>query len=187
MILPLSLYLHIPFCQHRCAYCDFNTYTSLTALQEPYADALCAEIRQVSQGERRPVHTLFFGGGTPSLMSVGAMARILQTVADCFDIADDAEITMEANPDTVSTDYLGAMRALGVNRLSFGVQSANATELQFLERTHSFQTVIEAVEMSRQAGFDNLNLDLIYGLPHQSLASWETKFGSGIGVRAGAF
>jgi oxygen-independent coproporphyrinogen-3 oxidase len=88
-------------------------------------------------------------------------------------VADDAEITMEANPDTVSADYLEAMRALGVNRLSFGVQSANATELQFLERTHSFETVVEAVAMSREAGFDNLNLDLIYGLPHQSLASWE--------------
>jgi len=169
----LSLYLHIPFCQHRCAYCDFNTYTSLGDLQEAYADALVAEMSQVAGGERRAAHTLFFGGGTPSLMSSKAMGRILDGVRRHFSLLPDAEVTMEANPGTVDLAYLTAVRQSGINRLSFGVQSVIQSELTLLEREHDFATVVEAVAMARQAGLGNFNLDLIYGVPGQTITSWE--------------
>lgn len=178
----LSLYLHIPFCRHRCAYCDFNTYTGLSNLQEAYALALAKEIAQVASlpladGTRvmspRPVHTIFFGGGTPSLMTIQQLDTILSSVRQNFDLAPNAEITLEANPGTVDLAYLTAIRNLGINRLSFGMQSAIPTELTFLEREHDTDTVIQAVAHARQAGFDNISVDLIYGVPHQTLPSWE--------------
>ncbi len=171
----VSLYLHIPFCRHRCSYCDFNTYTSLADLQEPYTAALCREIEQAGAlaGTRLPVHTIFFGGGTPSLMSPAQLDRILTAVRQSFALEDGAEVTMEANPGTVDGDYVTAVRALGVNRLSFGVQSAVASELALLEREHDFPDVVEAVQWARVAGFDNVSLDLIYGVPGQTLHSWE--------------
>ena len=169
----LSLYLHIPFCKHRCAYCDFNTYTSLLDLRETYADALVAEMSQVAGETRRPVHTIFFGGGTPSLMSPASLERILAGVRTHFDLAADAEVTMEANPGTVDLDYLTAVHQPGINRISFGVQSVVASELALLEREHDFGTVVDAVAMARQVGLDNFNLDLIYGVPGQTLKSWE--------------
>ncbi len=168
----LSLYLHIPFCRHRCAYCDFNTYTSIGDLQDAYGNALCQEIRQVAGHELRPAHTIFFGGGTPSLMSPRLLGQIIETVRSYYVLAADAEFTLEANPDTVDGDYLEAIHQLGINRLSFGAQSAVASELALLEREHSFETVIRAVEDSRAAGFENISLDLIYGLPGQTLSSW---------------
>ena len=168
----LSLYLHIPFCKHRCAYCDFNTYTSLLDLRETYADALVTEMAQVTGGVRRPVHTIFFGGGTPSLMSPASLERILAGVRTHFDLVADAEVTMEANPGTVDLDYLTAVHQAGINRISFGVQSVVASELALLEREHDFGTVVDAVAMARQVGLDNFNLDLIYGVPGQTLKSW---------------
>lgn len=173
---PLSLYLHIPFCRHRCAYCDFNTYTGLDDLKDAYAQALAREVGQVAAAagrERPPVHTIFFGGGTPSLMSPAALDQILQSIRRHCNLLPGAEISLEANPGTVDHAYLEALRALGVNRLSLGMQSANQTELTLLEREHDFQTVVAAVSMARAAGFDNVSLDLIYGLPDQSLAAWE--------------
>lgn len=168
----LSLYLHIPFCKHRCAYCDFNTYTSLLDMREAYAEGLVAEMAQVAGDVRRPVHTIFFGGGTPSLMSPASLERILDGVRTYFQLGADAEVTMEANPGTVDLDYLTAVRQAGINRLSFGVQSVVSSELALLEREHDFGTVIEAVAMARQVGLDNFNLDLIYGVPGQTLDSW---------------
>jgi len=170
-----SLYLHIPFCRHRCAYCDFNTYTGLGDLQAPYAAALAQEIGQVAAGEVRKAHTIFFGGGTPSLMAPADLGVILAGARRHFRLEEDAEITMEANPGTVNADYLHAVRALGVNRLSFGMQSAVGSELALLEREHDLQTVVEAVQLSRDAGFDNVSLDLIYGLPGQTMESWESS------------
>ena len=181
---PLSLYLHIPFCRHRCSYCDFNTYTGLDGLHEAYARALAREIAQVATADsaahagsektaRLPVHTIFLGGGTPSLLSPGALATILKSIRHHFHLLPSVEITMEANPGTVTGPYLEAVRALGVNRLSFGMQSAVARELTFLEREHDYETVVEAFQLSRAAGFDDLSVDLIYGLPGQSLATWE--------------
>lgn len=169
----LSLYLHIPFCRHRCSYCDFNTYTSLGNLQSEYAKALANEIRQVGAGQDRAVHTIFFGGGTPSLMTPEEMAVILTAVSQSFHLRPDAEITMEANPGTVDQAYLQAMVDLGINRISFGVQSVIPSELEILEREHDFSAVVKAVEASRAVGLENFNLDLIYGVPGQTLASWQ--------------
>lgn len=171
----LSLYLHIPFCRHRCSYCDFNTYTSLGDLQPAYAVALADEVRQVAGGEKRLVHTLFFGGGTPSLMTPAQMETILGRVYDSFDVATAAEVSMEANPQGVDRAYFSAMRALGVNRLSFGVQSVQPDELALLERRHDFDGAIRALEEARAAGFGNINIDLIYGVPGQTLASWQAS------------
>jgi oxygen-independent coproporphyrinogen-3 oxidase len=174
---PLSLYLHIPFCQHRCAYCDFNTYTTVGTLQKNYIHALLQEIKQVAimadmAGQKRPFHTLFFGGGTPSLLSVSELQRVLNCVQNTFGLTSDSEITLEANPDTVDKTYLEGLRQIGINRLSLGVQSALADDLVLLERTHDFATVIEVVSEARAVGFDNLSLDLIYGLPGQNTSSW---------------
>ncbi|MCA9957362.1 MAG: radical SAM protein, partial [Anaerolineales bacterium] len=169
----LSLYLHIPFCKHRCAYCDFNTYTSLLDLRETYADALVTEMAQVAGETRRPAHTIFFGGGTPSLMSPASLARILAGVRTHFDLAAGAEVTMEANPGTVNQAYLTAVHQAGINRISFGVQSVVASELALLEREHDFATAVSAIHTARSVGLHNLSLDLIYGLPGQTLQSWQ--------------
>jgi len=150
-----------------------------------YVDALNREINFVGQQlkdyeTRRPadhptkVHTIFFGGGTPSLLSPLQFDSIFKSIRSAFTLTDDAEITIEANPGTVSYENLLALRKIGINRISFGVQSANMEELRMLERTHDFFTVIEAVTSARKAGFDNLNLDLIYALPEQTLQTWQT-------------
>ncbi len=171
---PYSIYLHIPFCRHRCAYCDFNTYAGQEALIPDYVEALLAEIESL-RSPQLPVHTVFFGGGTPSLLPPPAVARILDAIARCFHLLPHAEITLEANPGTVTLESLCALRAAGVNRLSLGMQSAQPDELRLLEREHSFLDVIRAVEWARRAGFCNLNLDLIYGLPCQSLERWQSN------------
>lgn len=179
MMQSISLYLHIPFCQHRCSYCDFNTYVSVGHLKEAYAEALADEVKQVGEQALRlygaPLHvkTIFFGGGTPSLMSPESLALILQAVRSHFVLSETAEISLEANPGTVTGAYLASLRALGINRLSFGVQSVVPSELALLERDHDFAVVVQAVEMARMAQFDNFNLDLIYGVPNQTLASWQ--------------
>jgi oxygen-independent coproporphyrinogen-3 oxidase len=169
-----SLYLHIPFCTHRCAYCDFNTYAGQERLIPAYVEALCEEIRIVAAnaGERLPVHTIFFGGGTPSLLTPKQFERILLTIEEFFELSD-LESSMEANPGTVTPASLLGLRRAGINRISFGVQSFNSLELRQLERIHDPFDVLEAVRWARQAGFNNLNLDLIYGLPNQPLSSWQ--------------
>ncbi|MCC6500117.1 MAG: radical SAM family heme chaperone HemW [Anaerolineales bacterium] len=179
-----SLYLHIPFCAHRCAYCDFNTYAGQESLIPAYADALVEEINYVGRrlrdyetkrlSDHSTIGTIFFGGGTPSLLSPSQFDSILGSLRANFTLTEDAEITIEANPGTVTFANLQNLRSLEINRISFGVQSANTEELRMLERTHSFFDVIEAVTSARKAGFDNLNLDLIYGLPEQSLQTWQT-------------
>ena len=152
---PLSIYLHIPFCQHRCAYCDFNTYAGMQTLIPDYMRALAAEIERLAwqAGQRLPVHTIFFGGGTPSLVPVEHLAPVLQVLETHFDLADQAEISLEANPGTLTPAYLQGLRAMGFNRLSLGMQSANPTELAFLERIHDFGDVVQAVRSARLAGF----------------------------------
>ncbi len=169
-----GLYLHIPFCQHRCAYCDFNTYARQESLLNAYVEALCRELKTVAASSAPlQVETVFFGGGTPSLMQPAQYARILETIARNYRLKPEAEISTEANPGTLSPTGLRGLRAAGLNRLSLGVQSAHPAELRLLERSHDFSAVIRSVEAARSAGFDNLNLDLIYGLPGQSLARWE--------------
>ena len=173
---PLSIYFHIPFCRHRCNYCDFNTYAGQEKLIPAYLDALRHEIALIGQaaGNSAPVHTVFFGGGTPSLLPADGVGTLLEQIKRHFDLLPDSEITMEANPGTVSRPQLDALRAKGINRLSFGMQSAHPEDLQLLERIHSFGDVIDAVRWARQAGFDNLSLDLIFGLPFQNLDRWKS-------------
>ena len=140
-----------------------------------YMEALNTEVRLLAEeaGEKLPVQTVFFGGGTPSLVPPKQVGEILDTVGKLFDLDEAAEISLEANPGTLDAQKLRELRAAGVSRLSFGVQSASPEELRMLERQHDFQDVIQAVKWARQAGFDNLNLDWIFGLPGQSLASWK--------------
>jgi oxygen-independent coproporphyrinogen-3 oxidase len=170
-----SLYFHIPFCRHRCSYCDFNTYAGQEHLRGAYVAALCKEIALVaaSANERLAVHTIYFGGGTPSLLSPAQIGHILETTARHFALSAQAEISLEANPGTVDAHALKALRSVGINRLSLGVQSAHPDDLRLLEREHDFVTVIRTVAWARAAGFDNLNLDLMFGLPHQSLERWQ--------------
>ncbi len=196
--MPYSLYLHIPFCIHRCAYCDFNTYAGQEAFIPAYVDALCREIRivgEAARAERRfersaaearaevEAHTIFFGGGTPSLLTFHQLEKILNTIRDNFDVLFDAEISLEANPGTLIPASLRDLRSLGFNRLSLGVQSAQPGELRQLERIHDFFDVIESVNWARQAGFDNLNLDLIFGLPEQPLERWQATVKSALGLQ----
>ena len=171
-----SLYLHIPFCSHRCAYCDFNTYANQEKNIPPYVAALCGEATYLGANApgRLDVHTVFFGGGTPSLLRPDQVALILAALRGAFAVASDAEITLEANPGSVSRGDLQAMSKLGINRISFGVQSTNGEELRMLERGHDYRDVLGAVSDARRAGIDNLNVDLIYGLPEQTLATWQT-------------
>ncbi|MCX6058919.1 MAG: radical SAM family heme chaperone HemW [Chloroflexi bacterium] len=171
-----SIYIHIPFCKHRCAYCDFNTYAGQEDSIPAYVSALINEIEAVATLKPNliNVHTVFFGGGTPSLLSAPQIDSVLKALRAAFTFSADAEISIEANPGTISPEKLNAIRKSGINRISFGVQSANTEELRMLERIHDFFTVIEAVSTARKAGFDNLNLDLIYGLPQQTLSTWQT-------------
>jgi oxygen-independent coproporphyrinogen III oxidase len=178
--MPLSLYFHIPFCKQRCAYCDFNTYAGQEALIPVYVDTLCREIETVARSapERLTAHTLFFGGGTPSLLTPSQFERILQTIRTSFNLipsgtSESSETSLEANPGTLTLDSLRALHRIGFNRLSLGVQSANEDELRLLGRIHTFPEVVRSVEGARRAGFDNLNLDLIFGLPEQSLDRWQ--------------
>ena len=177
-----SLYLHIPFCVHRCAYCDFNTYAGQQNLIPAYVQALCNEINIIREDapEKITLHTVFFGGGTPSLLNPDQFEQILSVIHASFDLVSNPEITIEANPGTCRPPALTELRQLGINRLSLGVQSANTEELHMLERNHDFFDVIDAFSWARQAGFENINLDLIYGLPGQSLSTWQNTLKSAL-------
>jgi len=179
------LYFHVPFCQKRCYYCDFNTYAGMESWIPQYTDALCSEIEQVAglAGEHLPVHTIFFGGGTPSLLSESNFAQILGTIERNYTLMPGLEASLEANPGTVSAASLRGLRKMGFNRLSLGVQSANPEELRLLGRIHDTTDVIQSVKWARQAGFDNLNLDLIYGLPDQTLETWQKTVETVLGLR----
>jgi oxygen-independent coproporphyrinogen III oxidase len=170
-----SIYLHIPFCQHRCAYCDFNTYAGKESLIPEYVEALCLEIGTVAELTPDPivVHTIFFGGGTPSLLSSNDIAKILDTLRTCFQILPHVEVTLEANPGTVTPGYLEDLYRVGVNRISLGMQSVHPEELYQLERQHDFFDVIQAVKWANKAGVKNINLDLMYGLPGQTIDRWQ--------------
>ena len=185
--MPLSIYIHIPFCTVRCAYCDFNTYAGLEGLMPSYAAAVQQELALVAPAfsatrgapdlEGAEVHTVFFGGGTPSLLPPVLIETILRALNGEFRLAASCEITLEANPGTLGRQDLERLRRAGVNRLSLGAQSAQPAELRLLDRAHTFDDVEAAVGQARLAGFDNLNLDLIYGLPRQAMAAWTDTVG----------
>ncbi|MFQ5578332.1 MAG: radical SAM family heme chaperone HemW [Anaerolineae bacterium] len=181
---PLSLYLHIPFCRVKCTYCDFNTYAGLEALFDDYTRALSQEITAMGRNRQRPpVHTIFIGGGTPTALPVSGLEAILAACRNAFAVAPGAEITSEANPGTVNAPYLRRLRRLGVNRLSLGAQSFQPAELRMLGRLHSAGAIGQTVAAARRAGFDNLNLDVMYGLPGQTLAAWHNTLTRAVALR----
>jgi oxygen-independent coproporphyrinogen-3 oxidase len=186
---PFGVYLHVPFCRVRCGYCDFNTYTSgelRGARQDEYADTLLQEVALAERvlgaaGPLRPASTVFFGGGTPTLLPPGDLARMLAGVRSTFGIREDAEVTVEANPDTVTDAVAAELAASGVTRLSIGMQSAVPHVLAALDRTHDPLNVATAVDAARGAGLD-VSLDLIYGAPGESLADWRRSLESAIAL-----
>lgn len=173
---PLSLYIHFPWCVRKCPYCDFNSHAARDGIPEPaYVERLLWDLaRETDRGvSARPLRSIFIGGGTPSLLSGAAVARLLRGVRDRADLAAGAEITLEANPGTADAERFAAYRAAGVDRLSIGAQSLSAPHLARIGRIHGPDEVRRAVAAARRAGFDNLNLDLMYGLPEQSLGDAE--------------
>ncbi len=171
---PLSIYIHIPFCSTRCSYCAFNTYTELEDLIPSYVQALCEELKAIAATcPHELVHTIYFGGGTPSLLRPQQLDQVLQLLVRLFPVSDDAELSLEANPDDLSHSYLSELRRIGFNRLSIGMQSANARILRLFDRQHELQTVADAVGNARKAQFNNINLDIIFGSPYETLAEWK--------------
>ncbi len=169
----IGLYLHIPFCTAKCGYCDFNSYAGHEHMIPTYSDTLLKDASLWAAAARgRAVESVFFGGGTPSLAPVEEMAKMLDGLRATFEVLDDAEISLEANPGSLSTEYLRGLRAAGFNRLSIGVQSFDDDELKQLDRIHSGDQARDAYASARAAGFDNVNLDLIYGLPEQPMENW---------------
>ncbi|HOG47268.1 MAG TPA: radical SAM family heme chaperone HemW, partial [Anaerolineae bacterium] len=171
---PASLYLHIPFCPAKCSYCDFSSYPRLGALYAPYVEALLREVEQTgAQWGRPPLQTVYIGGGTPTVLPAALLLRLLEATARAFELAPGAEITIEANPGTVTLELLDALRRAGVNRLSYGVQSLQPAFLRLLGRSHSAAQAAQAVRLARAAGLPAISLDLIYGLPGQAPAAWQ--------------
>ena len=189
---PLGIYVHVPFCETRCGYCDFNTYTASElgngVSRHSYADVLLREVRLAAEvlgaGRRDlpPVSTIFVGGGTPTLLPAEHLGLVIDEIAARFDLAPDAEITTEANPETLTPSYLTRLREVGFTRLSMGMQSAVPKVLAVLDRRHRPGRPEEAVAEARAAGFEHVNLDLIYGAPYETDADWETSLDAAIGA-----
>jgi len=180
---PLSFYIHIPYCVRRCGYCDFNTYTpaelqvseDLTKISNNHIDLLIAEADQARASVKTtaPIPTIFFGGGTPTLMEPSDLKRVLRHLEDKFGFTPDIEITIEANPDTVSKEKLAALREIGINRISFGMQSGVEHVLKVLDRTHNPANVSKATNWAKEVGFKEISVDLIYGAPGESIEDWQ--------------
>ncbi|MFM8782979.1 MAG: radical SAM family heme chaperone HemW [Actinomycetota bacterium] len=186
----LSFYIHIPYCVKRCGYCDFNTYTpqelnsaNLALITTPYIDAVLHEIEMAKKSVGDfDVPTIFFGGGTPSLMPSNEIARVIRKVREEFNLEPGAEITLEANPDTLSASYLEELVAAGVNRISLGMQSAVPHVLAALDRTHDPENVIKACKLVKDAGIEHLSVDLIYGVPGESIEDWKMTYESALSL-----
>lgn len=188
----LAFYIHIPYCIKRCGYCDFNTYTpselqittGLNEISTSYIDLLIKEIEfaKAEVGENVIVPSIFFGGGTPSLMQANDIGRVISTIKNGFNLSADAEITMECNPDTVSKESLIKFKEVGVNRLSFGMQSAVKHVLETLDRTHNPDNLLQAVNWAHQIGFKEISVDLIYGTPGESISDWQTSIDSALSL-----
>lgn len=170
-----SLYLHIPFCEKKCIYCDFYSIENSSPMEE-FLSTLHVEIDAYAEfGKQESFETIFFGGGTPSLLSPQQLESILSHLHHTYSIESDAEITVETNPGTVTREKLTAYRTLGVNRLSIGIQSFHEDELRFLSRIHDSAQALDCIRSAREAGFDNLSIDLIYALPDQTKERWEAN------------
>jgi oxygen-independent coproporphyrinogen III oxidase len=176
-----GIYIHIPFCETRCHYCNFVTGGFETHIASRYVEALCMEIGE-SRGQGA-IDTIYFGGGTPTTLEPKQLARLIEVCADGFELSNNAEITAEANPGSVTRETLSELRAIGINRLSFGVQSFDDSELQMLGRTHSAQEAREAIAAAYDAGFSNVSLDLIAGLPEQLPETWSRNVTEALALR----
>lgn len=173
-----GIYIHIPFCISKCIYCDFCSAPADDETKEHYVNALCREItaageRAAADGDNRKISTIFFGGGTPSILHSALLVQIMNTVRAAFNVADDAEITVECNPGTLNRSKLATYRDIGVNRLSIGLQSPNNRELKNLGRIHTYEQFEESYIAARLAGFDNINVDIMSAIPNQTLAGYE--------------
>lgn len=179
---PLGLYIHIPFCKQKCAYCDFYSLSGGESRMDDYTDALCAHLLETAPfAAGHSVDTVYFGGGTPSYLGEKRLVRLLKVIFKKYHVARDAEITLEANPDSAGDwKTLKALRKAGVNRLSLGMQSACDAELREIGRIHTMAQVRTAVEAARRARIENLSLDLIYGLPHQTLEQWRANLAAAV-------
>ena len=164
----VGVYIHIPFCLRKCNYCDFCSFPQRQCDFDAYTDELCRRISAfASENGVREAQTVYFGGGTPSLLPLTCFERIMSALRKAFVIAEDAEITVECNPATIDESGFAALRALGINRVSMGLQSANENELKMLGRMHSFDGFCNSFNAARRAGFDNISIDLMYGIPDQ--------------------
>lgn len=175
-----GIYIHVPFCAKRCLYCDFYSNTEMS-YKEPYLVALQQEMelrKEYLSGET--IETIYFGGGTPSQLQAADFSRIFDTINRLFRVSDDSEITLEANPDDLQPAYVGMLRQFPFNRISMGVQSFDDDDLRFLNRRHDSRQAVRAVELCREAGITNLSIDLIYGLPGQTVGRWERNLEAAI-------
>ena len=188
----LAFYIHIPYCIKRCGYCDFNTYTpaelqitsELKDISNSYIDLLISEIKsaRIEVGESAVIPSIFFGGGTPSLMQASDISRVISTIKDQFNLAQDAEITLETNPDTVTKEKLAQFLAAGVNRLSFGMQSAVPHVLATLDRTHNPDNLPQVTKWAKEVGFKEISVDLIYGTPGESKEDWQRSIDAALSL-----
>ena len=180
----LGLYVHIPFCKQKCVYCDFYSLSGSESRMEDYTAALCGHIAALApKAAGHTVDTVYFGGGTPSYLGAERLCRILNTILDHYTVDEAAEITFEANPDSAQdAAALKQLRSAGFNRISLGMQTADDAELKAIGRIHTHAEAREAVAAAREAGFDNLSLDLIYGLPHQTMERWRDNLSAAVAL-----
>ena len=170
---PLEIYIHIPFCISKCKYCDFKSAPSCSKERTDYVESLCEKIRTYEEfAKAYRVVSIFIGGGTPSILDAVQMKEIFKSIKETFELTAGAEITVEMNPGTVTSEKLEAYRECGVNRLSIGLQSVNNHELAALGRIHTYEEFLETYQMARETGFENINIDLISAIPHQTVESW---------------
>ena len=174
---PLGLYIHIPYCIHKCGYCDFNSHPIKHDEMDKYVDALMAEMNHYAKiySSNKIIRTIFLGGGTPTTLAAYQLERILKECHKKFKIESSAEITIEANPATIDIEQLKSIRQAGYNRISIGVQSFDKKELKLLDRAHGPAEIHSTIDRAREAGFDNLSLDLMFAVPNQSLSNWENN------------
>ena len=170
---PLGLYIHIPYCIHKCGYCDFNSHPIKQDEMDHYIDALVCEMQHYAKihSDTNSIRTIFLGGGTPTTLTAFQLDRIFKECINNFTIVSDAEITIEANPATIGIEQMKSIRQTGYNRISIGVQSFDKTELKVLDRAHGPEEIHSTVDCARKAGFENLSLDLMFAIPNQSLSS----------------
>ena len=169
-----GIYLHIPYCKFRCIYCDFYKETDESSI-DAFGEAVCREMELRKEEIQETVHTVYFGGGTPSRLNKYHFDQIFSSLFNNFQIDRNAEITLEANPDDLTSDYIGMLQTLPINRISIGIQSFDDAELQFLSRRHSARQAVDAVHRCQRAGYDNISIDLMYGLPKQTIEMWESN------------